>query len=323
MTAWLFPRYETAGSDVGAYTSGPWKIVVHTTEVHADIDNGWLAGWKHPSHIVVDPVRRKVAQCLPLDRAARSLVGGAGYETNRDSAIQVEIVAYSDLTLAQSRDAARWHVTNLTDDDLNYVAAGVLAPVCAWVRSQGGEIDLDDVPPLSPIGGSASTSAPQRFTPARWDNFAGLCGHRHVPNNAHWDPGELDLRKLAAYTRSALDSTLGPASDPPPLGDGMLTTDDKTWIEGMVRAVAADLSLVVHAAGGNVMAAVSTMVEELAARLAPPTVDPPVSRVHVAAAGDTVWSIAASAGIPLERIYQLNPDLRTMPLPVGFPVVVG
>jgi hypothetical protein len=55
------------------------------------------------------------------------------------------------------------------------------------------------VPLAGAIPGSASEHAPQRLPADRWLNGPiGLCGHRHVPTNDHWDAGGLDLRRIAA-----------------------------------------------------------------------------------------------------------------------------
>ncbi|HEY6222818.1 MAG TPA: hypothetical protein VIW26_03470, partial [Gemmatimonadales bacterium] len=37
-----------------------------------------------------------------------------------------------------------------------------------------------------------------RFTAAAWLAFDGWCGHQHVPNNDHGDPGAIDIARLLA-----------------------------------------------------------------------------------------------------------------------------
>jgi hypothetical protein len=35
-----------------------------------------------------------------------------------------------------------------------------------------------------------------RMSPTEWDSFNGVCGHQHVPENTHWDPGAFDWTRL-------------------------------------------------------------------------------------------------------------------------------
>jgi hypothetical protein len=34
-----------------------------------------------------------------------------------------------------------------------------------------------------------------------WNAFKGVCGHSHVPENLHGDPGALDFANLIEYAR--------------------------------------------------------------------------------------------------------------------------
>jgi hypothetical protein len=205
--AYIFPRLDAAvGSDL-QYIESPWRIVLHTTEIASD-PKLWVPNWRNPSHIVCDPVRKSVVQCLPLSVAAKSLYNApGGTETNRLRCIQVEING-------RAAEAGDW-----SEDTLRWLAAVVLAPVVRWVRSVGGDVDLTDCPPAGAIPGSASATAPQRMTFARWEAFGGICGHRHVPENDHWDAGALDTARLAALTTQALGDLGNPAAPTNPQED--------------------------------------------------------------------------------------------------------
>ena len=37
-----------------------------------------------------------------------------------------------------------------------------------------------------------------RMTDDEWNAFDGWCGHQHVPENTHWDPGKLDIDSMFA-----------------------------------------------------------------------------------------------------------------------------
>ncbi|RMF59089.1 MAG: hypothetical protein D6746_08790, partial [Bacteroidetes bacterium] len=43
----------------------------------------------------------------------------------------------------------------------------------------------------------------QRFTIDEWNKFSGVCGHQHVPDNDHWDPGKLDAVTILRVARAA------------------------------------------------------------------------------------------------------------------------
>jgi hypothetical protein len=36
-----------------------------------------------------------------------------------------------------------------------------------------------------------------------WNAFKGVCGHGHVPENLHGDPGAIDFATLIEYAREA------------------------------------------------------------------------------------------------------------------------
>ena len=39
-------------------------------------------------------------------------------------------------------------------------------------------------------------ASPARFTPEEWNHFVGICGHQHVPENVHGDPGNIDIQRV-------------------------------------------------------------------------------------------------------------------------------
>jgi hypothetical protein len=44
-----------------------------------------------------------------------------------------------------------------------------------------------------------------RFTFAQWRNFYGVCGHQHVPENDHGDPGDIDIDRVLARARGVVE----------------------------------------------------------------------------------------------------------------------
>lgn len=246
MSTYVFTAAAAAVGDAGSYTSGPWKLVVHTTEVDADPRN-WVGNFQDPSHVLASYEHGVILQLLSFDRAGKALSNlPGGVETNRDSCIQIEVNGHAD-------DAGNW-----SDAKLRWLGADVIAPIVRWVRSQGGDIDLTDVPAPGPHGGSARVDAVQRMSFARWDSFNGVCGHRHVPENEHYDPDQLDLVKVCGYAAAALGPPAGPASPAPiPTEDDdmklSITDEDNTlyFIVGMKAYPLSGYAKHVHDAIGD------------------------------------------------------------------------
>jgi len=203
MAGVLLPKAQwvtNARNGGGTYAPGfDWRIVLHTIEGSAS--PAMIAGHAYPPHVWYDPATRQLWQTVPLDRFAFALEHPAGtIETNAARALQVEISGQAQNT----PDWPQAWLDNLAED--------VIVPMCQWVASVGGSIDLLDVPAPGAIPGSASEAAPQRFTEQAWQAFRGICGHRHVPNNIHWDPGALDTNHIAAHAALTVGGLLAAAS---------------------------------------------------------------------------------------------------------------
>jgi hypothetical protein len=180
----------------GTYVDGhPWRIVLHTIEgALGTLSSSLPASHQYPPHCWYDPSTRRLYQTVPLDRSAFALYQGDGPWTNKARALQVEIAG-------NAATAGEW-----PDSYLVNLAVDVIAPLCEWVAQQGSMINLGNVPPVGAIGGSASEYAPQRMAYDVWERFDGLCSHRHVPDNDHWDTGTLNVPRLVQITRELLGS---------------------------------------------------------------------------------------------------------------------
>lgn len=171
------PRYPGAewrpiSGTSGPYIGGPFKIVHHTTEgtSASGAFSAYLANRSDP-HFTVD--EHKIVQHIDTGEAARALKNPrGGVQTNRDSAIQIEVVgfAHRPKSKATLRNVAR---------------------LCRWIEQ------THDIPKDWPNG---------RPKPARdgrdpgghnrdaqtWNSKGGHYGHSNVPENTHWDPAYLD-----------------------------------------------------------------------------------------------------------------------------------
>jgi hypothetical protein len=185
------PRYPRAtwkgdGKSGGTYTSGPFKVVFHTTETSGL--PSYKAGMNAP-HLTYNPKTRIWVQHTDLTTAARALRNEAGgVQTNRDSAIQVEIICYS------AKNIAERYTTRMWVGDLPSTAYADLNAFAAWINEEFG-VPLR-YPNKRALSYTEANKPGFRMSATEWDAYAGFCGHQHVPENTHWDPGAFDWTRM-------------------------------------------------------------------------------------------------------------------------------
>ncbi|KKK63975.1 hypothetical protein LCGC14_2988880, partial [marine sediment metagenome] len=188
VTALKYPSAIWKGDGVsgGTYVGLPYRVVVHTTETGGL--PGYGDGWSAP-HLTYMPAIRKWVQHTDLKTAARGLRNpGGGVQTNRANALQIEIVCYSNKSLADEHSARLW-VGDLTESHY--------ADLKAFVDWTSTEFDVKPVwPGRQAFSYTESNAVGFRMTNNEWDDFTGVCGHQHVPENTHWDPGAFDWTQL-------------------------------------------------------------------------------------------------------------------------------
>lgn len=142
-------------------------------------------------------------------RALRNEPGGV--QTNLDGALQVEIVGTCDETPAAPSWTRRGDV--LRSWDLTDWQVEALAAFAAWVHTEH-DVPLRGAGLWLAYGRDARVpgrvpasygDSPARFTAAQWDAFRGHCGHQHVPENGHGDPGRLPMGRILARAQQLLD----------------------------------------------------------------------------------------------------------------------
>lgn len=178
-----FAQWDEISGDVGAYSGGPFKIVHHTTEgTSYEGARSAYAAKKVDPHFTV--AGNRIYQHVDTNRAARALKNLAGgVETNRDSAVQIEVVGFA----GRAKD-----ITTLKK----------VADLCRWIESEHG------VPQDWPNGrprASANGQDPggHNRDPSNWDSNSGHYGHSQVPENIHWDPGYTES-EVALVTPDAI-----------------------------------------------------------------------------------------------------------------------
>lgn len=190
MPAAIYPEaiFANDGQSGGSYTSGPPKLVLHTTETSGM--PGYSGGATAP-HITYDPRSRFFIQHTPFTTAARALKNEAGgIQTNRDTALQIEIICYSNKPVADQQPYRDW----VGDLDKIEGALKDLQAFIDWVCQEWG---VQKIWPGKQALYYGEANAPGfRMSQSEWDKYNGVCGHQHVPENTHWDPGALDWTTL-------------------------------------------------------------------------------------------------------------------------------
>lgn len=165
-----------------SFTGGPKRLVLHTTEGWSieSAEAAYRAKGIAP-HFTVCFASRRWVQHIDTAQAASAMRNEAGgVQTNRHGAIQIEIVGFAA------------HTQDMADDDLRWLG-WIIFTIC-W--NEG--IDMHRYPAFvgTEAGTIATTTAKQRMAPAVWEDFNGVCGHQHVPENHHWDPGRFPYARM-------------------------------------------------------------------------------------------------------------------------------
>ena len=170
----------------GTYLDAPWRFVFHTIEGEPSAAEFRTLAATHtnPPHLWAMPSADLLLQSIPLDRSAYALARPGSIQTNRLHAVQVECWGYAAKMGSAGADTIAW------------LADRLLAPVAGMVP-----INLDRVSPTGPGEPCFGKNSPCRMTAEEWQAFDGVTGHRNVPDNEHWDPGQLDLAAIAARAK--------------------------------------------------------------------------------------------------------------------------
>jgi hypothetical protein len=167
-----------------------------------DTLNGFFAGRPCSTpHFAIEPSSKRKVQYIPLTYSAAALFNApGGVETNRAHAIQVEIVG-------RAAETHTW-----SDDWLKFIGSFI-----ADVVNAGVPVDINNYPKFYGSGDGliASSSGFQRFKPDQWNSFNGVCGHQHVPENDHWDPGKLNIARVIEHANTFI-GTKPPTTAPKP-----------------------------------------------------------------------------------------------------------
>jgi hypothetical protein len=175
-------------------------VVLHTTEGRTlpDYDGGAVA----PNLTALPDFtnkRLKWYQHFDIDRSSRALVNLAGgVETNTLNVVQVELVGTCDpATHTKWTKAGYAHI--YWPEAPDWALQGV-ADFLAWAHTNH-HIPLTGPALWLPYPQSGAADSNARMSFAQWENFNGICGHMHVPEQDHGDPGAIDFPHLLALAK--------------------------------------------------------------------------------------------------------------------------
>lgn len=162
-------------------------------------------------------------QHYDFDVSSRALVNKAsGVETNTLNVVQVEIVGTCDPATHK-----KWGSTpHLYTPQLPDWAIRDLAAFAKWAHDNHG------VPLTSNVTFKAYPSSygnsDVRMSYAKWNSFTGHCGHQHVPENDHGDPGLLPMAAILSRAKgTSTPAPSKPAPTTPTLPEGDVRLSDQ------------------------------------------------------------------------------------------------
>jgi len=152
-------------------------------------------------------------QHFDFDSSARALVNAAGgVETNTLNVCQVEIVGTCDPgTHAKWAKAGYAH---LYTPELPDWAIRDLAAFAKWAHDNHG-VPLTSAVTFKAYPASYGSGNGVRMTAAKWNSFTGHCGHQHVPENLHGDPGLLPMGAILTRAKGGTTTPSAPSTPPP------------------------------------------------------------------------------------------------------------
>lgn len=203
MATWLGPPVikRDLGTDGGSFTRSPAIIVLHSTEGTgtSDYQDGAVA-----PHFTIDTTSGEMWQHVPLNRAARALKNASGgAETNRGGAIQIEIIGTCD---PKHKDDPKWEYLPA----MGAAAAGRINTLLELIHDAIPAIPLTASVPFEPYPEPSYGDGYPRMSASDWGKYKGVCGHMHVCENSHGDPGDIPIDLiLSGASGSGDDEMMG------------------------------------------------------------------------------------------------------------------
>lgn len=167
MATWHPDAKKDTYSHLGTFTMNvPPRIVWHTTEGTS------LPRYSGSApHFTLNPRTGDLWQHIPINCGALTLKNQGGrVETNRARAIQIELIGFA-------KDTPNWPSSYYDE----------IADLARWIERNA------DVPRKCTVDFVAGRKT---MSGSQWLNYTGHCGHQHVPENDHWDPGNFRIQEV-------------------------------------------------------------------------------------------------------------------------------
>ena len=195
------------GRDLAWSSTKNPKGVLHTTE-----SSGWpgYRDWTVHPHATIMPIPGKGIrgkQHVPFSRASFALRNEAGgVQTNTDYAFQFELIGTSE------KGGPGYYWPGADDAVLLDLYRKVIHPLS---QARGIPETAARFQGYPESYGARSGTNDVRMSGATWDDYAGWCGHQHVPENVHGDPGAFPWDRMIRLAEE---------------DDMALSADDKKWL---------------------------------------------------------------------------------------------
>lgn len=217
--------------------------VIHTTE--GTSLPTYSGGAVAPNYTAVPDFKNKRLvwhNHFPDERSSRALENHAGgVETNTLNVVQVELVG----TCAPGIHAD-WEKRGIQHIYWPEAPDWALDDVADFIADMHRRHGIKIAGPKTWTAYPDSYGAGgQRFTNAQWRAFYGWCGHQHVPENVHGDPGAFPWAKVEAKAKALVGDK--PAPKPAPKADAKPTRIQR-FLQGGPKY---DLSLLDDAVKGG------------------------------------------------------------------------
>lgn len=162
-------------------------------------------------------------QHFDFDESSRALVNLAGgVQTNTMNVCQIEIVGTCDPRHKTSWNGLKAGVDYLFVPDAPDWFLDDLADFVAWSHTNHGVKIQSKRPDGSKLQWKAYPSSYGtradngiRLTNAEWEQFYGICGHQHVAENLHGDPGNFPIDRLISLAEAKVKGGSTPTPKPP------------------------------------------------------------------------------------------------------------
>jgi hypothetical protein len=248
LTTHIYPKADATSQWYGKTYPGdtmphPNVIVLHTTEGGSFPTYG--GGGSAPNFTIKGGV---VRQHFYANHSARALVNkSGGVQTNTLNCIQIELVGTCD------KDGPGLYWPNASDADL-----AALVDLVKWLTDTYPIPLVSTSKPWLSYPSSYGSRNGQRMSFAEWNDFRGIAGHQHVPENDHGDPGNFPIKRLIELVKAKKAGTSPEPSKPSKPASPIVAL--KAGVKpGATHAQVAELQRLLIAAGyGPIPGAVTT-----------------------------------------------------------------